>query len=164
MVEKSPEAFKTISEAAIELGVEQHVLRFWETKFTQIKPLKRQGGRRFYRPEDMALLHRVKELLYKQGFTIKGAKKALSSKTTDMAADAPESLVAPAVANAAHAMAVVATKSRKPATPENQLDLLGAPAPVATPVISGFTSQQRGMLEAVLSDLRGAQKRLQSAL
>lgn len=80
MTEKSPEAFKTISEAAEEIGVEQHVLRFWETKFTQIKPLKRRGGRRFYRPEDMEVLHTIRNLLYKQGFTIQGAKQALSSR------------------------------------------------------------------------------------
>ena len=161
MVEKSPEAFKTISEAAIELGVEQHVLRFWETKFTQIKPLKRQGGRRFYRPEDMAQLHRIKELLYKQGFTIKGAKKALSSKTIEAETPAVVTPVAPVVANAAHAMAVAASKVRKP---ENQFDLLGAPvgAP-AEPVKSGFSAKQRTALESILADLRGAQKRLQSA-
>lgn len=80
MTEKSPEAFKTISEAAEEIGVEQHVLRFWETKFPQIKPLKRRGGRRFYRPEDMEVLHTIHNLLYKQGFTIQGAKQALSSR------------------------------------------------------------------------------------
>lgn len=80
MMEKSPEAFKTISEAAAELEVEQHVLRFWETKFQQIKPLKRRGGRRYYRQEDMEVLHRIQHLLYKEGYTIKGAKKALSEK------------------------------------------------------------------------------------
>ena len=157
MVEKSPEAFKTISEAAIELGVEQHVLRFWETKFTQIKPLKRQGGRRFYRPEDMAQLHRIKELLYKQGFTIKGAKKALSGKAVEAETPTVTAPVAPVVANAAHAMAVAASKVRKP---ENQFDLLGAPA---EPVKSGFSAKQRTALESILADLRGAQKRLQSA-
>lgn len=75
--EKSPSALRTISEAAEMLDVPQHVLRFWETKFAQIKPLKRNGGRRFYRPEDIAVLQQIKHLLYKQGFTIKGAKKAI---------------------------------------------------------------------------------------
>lgn len=75
--EKSPSALRTISEAADMLDVPQHVLRFWETKFAQIKPLKRNGGRRFYRPEDIAVLQQIKHLLYKQGYTIKGAKKAI---------------------------------------------------------------------------------------
>src|SRR5437870_2795404 len=66
--EKSPDAFKTISEAATSLGVPQHVLRFWEGRFSQIKPLKRSGGRRYYRPEDMQILTTIKQLLYKQGY------------------------------------------------------------------------------------------------
>src|SRR5690242_10563450 len=75
--EKSPNALRTISEASDLLDVPQHVLRFWETKFTQIKPLKRNGGRRFYRPQDLEILQQVKFLLYSQGYTIKGAKKAI---------------------------------------------------------------------------------------
>lgn len=75
--EKAPGALRTISEASEILDVPQHVLRFWETKFAQIKPLKRNGGRRFYRPEDIEVLQQVKFLLYKQGYTIKGAKKAI---------------------------------------------------------------------------------------
>jgi len=78
--EKSPGAFKTISEAADFLGVPQHVLRFWEGRFTQIKPLKLRGGRRYYRPEDMEILSTIKHLLYKQGYTIKGAKKAFAAQ------------------------------------------------------------------------------------
>jgi DNA-binding transcriptional MerR regulator len=75
VIEKSPDAFRTISEAADELGVPAHVLRFWESKFPQINPLKRAGGRRFYRPQDIVLLRGVKRLLYEDGFTIKGARK-----------------------------------------------------------------------------------------
>ncbi len=75
--EKSPNALRTISEAAEIIDVPQHVLRFWETKFSQIKPLKRNGGRRFYRPQDLDVLQQVKHLLYNQGYTIKGAKKAI---------------------------------------------------------------------------------------
>jgi DNA-binding transcriptional MerR regulator len=74
---KAPGALRTISEASEILDVPQHVLRFWETKFAQIKPLKRNGGRRFYRPEDIEVLQQIKFLLYKQGYTIKGAKKAI---------------------------------------------------------------------------------------
>lgn len=74
---KSPSAFRTISEVADDLRIPQHVLRFWETKFPQLKPLKRGGGRRYYRPEDISLLRRVSDLLYTQGYTIKGVQRLL---------------------------------------------------------------------------------------
>jgi DNA-binding transcriptional MerR regulator len=74
---KAPTAFRTISEVADDLHIPQHVLRFWETKFPQLKPLKRGGGRRYYRPEDIALLRRVSDLLYTQGYTIKGVQRLL---------------------------------------------------------------------------------------
>ncbi len=74
---KAPTAFRTISEVADDLRIPQHVLRFWETKFPQLKPLKRGGGRRYYRPEDIALLRRISDLLYTQGYTIKGVQRLL---------------------------------------------------------------------------------------
>jgi len=74
---KSVDAFRTISEVAGELDLPQHVLRFWETKFSQVKPMKRGGGRRYYRPEDVALLGHVRRLLYDEGYTIKGVQKLL---------------------------------------------------------------------------------------
>ena len=74
---KSASAFRTISEVANSLGVQQHVLRFWETKFSQVKPLKRGGGRRYYRPEDVDLLEAIHHLLYVEGYTIKGVQKLL---------------------------------------------------------------------------------------
>src|SRR5271163_3055806 len=77
---KSPEAFRTISEVSIELDVPQHVLRFWETRFSQVRPIKRAGGRRFYRPEDVALLRGIRSLLYSDGYTIKGVQKVLRDK------------------------------------------------------------------------------------
>jgi DNA-binding transcriptional MerR regulator len=80
--QKSPNALRTISEAAEMLDVPQHVLRFWETKFSQVKPLKRNGGRRFYRPADIEVLQQIKTLLYRQGYTIKGAKKAIDEALT----------------------------------------------------------------------------------
>ncbi|WP_336276999.1 MerR family transcriptional regulator [Bartonella sp. CB178] len=76
-MEKSSDAFRTISEVAELLGLPQHVLRFWETRFTQIKPMKRGGGRRYYRPADIGLLNGIKKLLYDQGYTIKGAQRLL---------------------------------------------------------------------------------------
>ena len=72
---KGPEAFRSISEAADALGVPQHVLRFWETKFSFIRPMKRAGGRRFYRPQDIAVLGEVRRLLHEEGYTIKGVQK-----------------------------------------------------------------------------------------
>src|ERR1700757_5208943 len=74
---KAPGAFRTISEVAGDLSVPQHVLRFWESKFQQVRPLKRGGGRRYYRPEDVQLLNSIKDLLYNQGFTIRGVQKLL---------------------------------------------------------------------------------------
>ena len=74
---KAPNAFRTISEVADELHIPQHVLRFWEGKFTQIKPLKRGGGRRYYRPEDIGLLRQVSDLLHIQGYTIRGVQRLL---------------------------------------------------------------------------------------
>jgi DNA-binding transcriptional MerR regulator len=76
-LDKAPEAFRTISEVADELEVPKHVLRFWEAKFTQLKPMKRGGGRRYYRPEDVALLRGIRFLLYNDGYTIRGVQKIL---------------------------------------------------------------------------------------
>jgi DNA-binding transcriptional MerR regulator len=78
-MDKSPDAFRTISEVAEDLDLPQHVLRFWETRFSQIKPLKRGGGRRYYRPDDIDLLKGIRHLLYGQGYTIKGVQRILKS-------------------------------------------------------------------------------------
>nr|WP_024079400.1 MerR family transcriptional regulator [Magnetospirillum gryphiswaldense]CDK98371.1 putative transcriptional regulatory protein \ len=90
---KSESAFRTISEVADDLDVPQHVLRFWESKFPQVKPLKRGGGRRYYRPEDVALLRRIRDLLYSEGYTIKGVQKLLREGGHK---DAPAASAAPA--------------------------------------------------------------------
>tara|TARA_B100000614_G_scaffold253400_1_gene267283 strand:- start:21 stop:449 length:429 start_codon:yes stop_codon:yes gene_type:complete len=79
---KSPEAFRTISEVSKDLALPQHVLRFWETKFVQIKPIKRGGGRRYYRPEDIELLKGIKYLLYNDGYTIRGVQKVIKENGT----------------------------------------------------------------------------------
>ena len=79
---KSPEAFRTISEVSKDLSLPQHVLRFWETKFAQIKPIKRGGGRRYYRPEDIELLKGIKYLLYHDGYTIRGVQKVIKESGT----------------------------------------------------------------------------------
>ena len=82
MSSKSPEAFRTISEVSKDLSLPQHVLRFWETKFVQIKPIKRGGGRRYYRPEDISLLKGIKSLLYNDGYTIRGVQKVIKENGT----------------------------------------------------------------------------------
>ncbi len=76
-MDKAPDAFRTISEVADEIDVPQHVLRFWESRFTQIKPMKRGGGRRYYRPDDVDLLRGVRHLLYGEGYTIRGVQRIL---------------------------------------------------------------------------------------
>ena len=86
---KAPNAFRTISEVADELHIPQHVLRFWETKFPQVKPLKRGGGRRYYRPDDIALLRRISDLLYIQGYTIKGVQRLLREGGGKLSDDIP---------------------------------------------------------------------------
>jgi len=85
MNDKASDAFKTISEVSAMLDVPQHVLRFWESKFSSLRPLKRSGGRRYYRPDDIAVLRRIRKLLYVDGFTIKGAQKLVRSKASGSA-------------------------------------------------------------------------------
>ncbi|MEK9723083.1 MAG: MerR family transcriptional regulator [Rhodospirillaceae bacterium] len=101
---KAPGAFRTISEVAEDLDLPQHVLRFWETKFTQVRPMKRGGGRRYYRPEDVALLRNIQSLLYDEGYTIKGVQKLLrdgSLKKSDLKDDAmPDAPASPEKAQA----------------------------------------------------------------
>jgi len=139
---KAPGAFRTISEVADELGVQQHVLRFWETKFTQVKPLKRGGGRRYYRPEDVALLKKIHTLLYTEGYTIKGVQKLL--KTLGKAQLLAGETTAPAAKRAVAANEESTTPSRatahvSPAQPVGALPL---------------NDKQRSILQAMLGDLR----------
>jgi DNA-binding transcriptional MerR regulator len=82
LMDKAPDAFRTISEVAEELDLPQHVLRFWETRFNQIRPLKRGGGRRYYRPDDVGLLKGIRRLLYDEGYTIKGVQRILRGEGT----------------------------------------------------------------------------------
>jgi|SRR5436309_2074691 len=94
--QKSDQAFKTIGELADELGVPQHILRYWETRFPQLRPLQRAGNRRYYRPTDVALAHRIHRLLNKDGYTIRGVQQVLSSRAAAVeAAEAPNPAPAP---------------------------------------------------------------------
>lgn len=108
MVEKAPDAFRNISEVSSLLNVPAHVLRFWETRFTQIKPVKRSGGRRYYRPEDITLLTRIRDLLYAEGYTIKGAQQVLRTGSADSAAPSAEaSMPSAEMPNTAKAMVLL---------------------------------------------------------
>jgi DNA-binding transcriptional MerR regulator len=98
---KSAQAFRTISEVAAELDLPQHVLRFWETKFPQVRPMKRGGGRRYYRPEDLVLLRRIRKLLYDDGYTIKGVQKLLRDPSARVEPEKPRSTVEDAARPAA---------------------------------------------------------------
>jgi len=113
-MKKSATALKTIGEVAEYLDLPQHVLRFWETKFTQIKPLKRRGGRRYYRPEDVTTIENIKTLLHERGFTIKGAKAALASND--------DILSATATPKAAPQLVVNAETQATPSKPSAMLD------------------------------------------
>lgn len=114
-VVKSAAAFRTISEVSAELDVPQHVLRFWETKFPQIRPLKRGGGRRYYRPEDVDLLRRIQSLLYREGYTIKGVQRLLrDARPAGGETDATEVRSEPDLVERAEAEVEVATPPRPP--------------------------------------------------
>jgi DNA-binding transcriptional MerR regulator len=129
---KSAAAFRTISEVADELDLPQHVLRFWETKFGQVKPLKRGGGRRYYRPEDIILLRRIRDLLYSDGYTIRGVQKLLR-----------ESGLRAVIENKAGAA---------PAAAEGPAKAEAKPAAAADP-LAGKRKELEGLL-AELADLR----------
>lgn len=98
--EKAPDAFRTIGELSADLGVAQHILRYWETKFPQLKPLQRAGNRRYYRPADVALAKRIHRLLNEEGYTVKGVQKLLRSKDAPVASPvrqpSPEAALRPA--------------------------------------------------------------------
>lgn len=136
---KAPNAFRTISEVADELHIPQHVLRFWETKFPQIKPLKRGGGRRYYRPDDIQLLRRISDLLYIQGYTIKGVQRLLREGGGQLAEDIPP-------ATPAERAAAEAERSEPPPS----LPGFEPAAPRADEA-----AQLRAVLERVLEELTG---------
>ena len=94
--DKDADAFRTISEVAAELDLPQHVLRFWETRFRQIKPMKRGGGRRYYRPDDVRLLRGIRHLLYSEGYTIKGVQRILREEGNRFVMQVGEGVAAPA--------------------------------------------------------------------
>lgn len=133
---KAASAFRTISEVAEELDVQQHVLRFWETKFTQVKPLKRGGGRRYYRPEDVEILRRIHHLLYTEGYTIKGVQKLLKGQgKQQILENTPDPVHAANESGVSVADRMSQTAQKQPAQ-------------------AGLSSKQRSILEAMLGDLK----------
>jgi len=122
-MDKSPDAFRTISEVAEDLDLPQHVLRFWETRFTQIKPMKRGGGRRYYRPQDVDLIKGIRHMLYDQGYTIKGVQRLLKENGNQF-------LAAIGSGDLAAAEAITLRKAAAEATQNAQVDddtVLGKP-------------------------------------
>ncbi len=144
---KAPNAFRTISEVADELHIPQHVLRFWETRFPQVKPLKRGGGRRYYRPDDIVLLRRVADLLYIQGYTIKGVQRLLREGGGRLSDDIPP----PSDAERAEAEAERSGTTRDPELPIPGLDL--EPDGLAEPRTPRIPSRPRS--DAEVERLRG---------
>ncbi len=143
---KSPGAFRTISEVASELDVPQHVLRFWESKFAQVKPMKRGGGRRYYRPEDVELLRRIRSLLYDEGYTIKGVQKVLKDRNGGARDDIRK--VPREAVRAAHRLR------------EDEAEAPPAAAPASASPASDLNQRQRQRIEAAISELSSLRKLL----
>src|SRR5215813_13111546 len=161
-IEKSAQAFRTISEVATELDVPQHVLRFWESKFSQVRPLKRGGGRRYYRPEDIDLLRRIRTLLYEDGYTIKGVQRLLkegrgrlpSQRLDTVAESALESLRIVS----ARAEAMAASQAPRP------MPRSGPQPATNTPRAAMLDLHKRREIETVLEDLEQALTQLRTTL
>lgn len=131
---KATGAFRTISEVADELDVQQHVLRFWETRFSQVRPLKRGGGRRYYRPEDVLLLKKIHHLLYTEGYTIKGVQKLLKGQSKSQI--------------------LVEEKKEKPKT-SSVVKQVEAPANNTLPTnVTKLSGTQKVLLESMLAELK----------
>lgn len=181
---KSPTAFRTISEVAGEIDVPKHVLRFWESKFIQLKPMKRGGGRRYYRPEDVDLLRGIRELLYQQGYTIKGVQRILREEgvtfvkecwriggVTENAAPAIPDVAAEAAAMARSAKNVLA-KAERTASPapsaskirDKEEALLAANGRAVKPDGTQLSDEERQKLLSALHELETCRAMLFAAL
>ena len=139
--QKSAGAFRTISEVAEELDVQQHVLRFWETKFSQVRPLKRGGGRRYYRPEDVALLKHIHYQLYTEGYTIKGVQKLLKGQGKNQIAAKADALE--------EAVQSVSPQPKARVEVTGQIEM-----PQASAKVVNLSGQQRTALEDMLAELK----------
>jgi len=149
VVAKSPDAFRTISEVATELDVPQHVLRFWESRFTQIKPVKRAGGRRFYRPDDVDLLRGIRALLYVDGLTIRGVQKILKERGLRHVAQ-----IGRGQAPAPYAAPVAEIPlEKKPEAKKRPSHLRAVPSPMSLPFFDGLESKAPKLAPAVAANM-----------
>jgi len=179
-LDKSPDAFRTISEVADELDVPQHVLRFWESRFPQIKPMKRAGGRRYYRPDDVDLLRGIRHLLYGEGYTIRGVQRILreqgpkfvqsvwqpgaaqpSAEPGDETSDESEQLAPDQAARALFGLL------KAPHAPESESAPAGASTerePAAVPSTPSLTHEHVRRLQSALHELRECRQLIDQAL
>ena len=160
-IEKSAQAFRTISEVATELDVPQHVLRFWESKFSQVRPLKRGGGRRYYRPEDIDLLRRIRTLLYDDGYTIKGVQRLLKEGRGRL----PQQHLGLAAESALESLRIVSARAEAMAASNRQpLPRTGPQPSTTTPRAAMLDLHKRREIETVLEDLEQALTQLRTTL
>lgn len=164
MVEKSPDAFRTISEVAEDLDVPQHVLRFWEGKFNQVKPMKRAGGRRYYRPNDLELLRGIRHLLYGEGYTIKGVQRILREQGAAYVTEAGRTKSLPV---SAESQAVAPPAPVPMEQPVSTPPVAAQPAEVppvrpAEPVQAGVSAADRQALASILQELHAVRGMLAS--
>ena len=164
-LEKSPDAFRTISEVAELLSVPQHVLRFWETRFTQIKPMKRAGGRRYYRPTDVDLVRGIRALLYGEGYTIRGVQNIFKEEGAPYVVSVGRGEIKPRAGDAMREGAPLPGKA--PVAPRlgKGVTAGAAPRPRDEPpkVIHKLSIAQSDSLKAALKDLMDARKLLDPA-
>ena len=163
---KAAEAFRTISEVADTLDVPKHVLRFWELRFPQIKPMKRGGGRRYYRPADVELLRGIRHLLHAEGYTIKGVQKILREHGIDQVKSAGRPGGDLVLAEAPKPVAPTEVAESKPTTRKRKASGVAVPsvepaAPAAPPVASA--DRQRMTLEKILDELKACRGILAAA-
>lgn len=172
-MDKHADAFRTIGEAAEELDLPQHVLRFWETRFSQIRPMKRSGGRRYYRREDVELLAAIRHLLYGEGYTIKGVQRILKQQGGKAVVDLVQQLRDGSVAGDAAVAAPAAVNSQADVYDEaSPADIPGATTPYRISaerdaaeggVAAGLSRNQLQQLAAVLSELEDCAQTLAHA-
>ena len=162
-IEKSAQAFRTISEVATELDVPQHVLRFWESKFSQVRPLKRGGGRRYYRPEDIDLLRRIRTLLYEDGYTIKGVQRLLKEGRGRLPQQQRLDLAAE---SALESLRIVSARAEAMTggAPRQPLPRTGPQPSTTTPRAAMLDLHKRREIESVLEDLEQALTQLRTTL
>jgi DNA-binding transcriptional MerR regulator len=157
---KRAAVFRTIGEVAEDLDLPAHVLRFWESKFPQLKPMKRGGGRRYYRPEDIALLSRIRQCLYQEGYTIRGVQKLLSEGTLGASSQAMD--IAPSLFPLDPLPGPASTA--EPAPRPARRAAAKAASTEATPAPKGISDDRRAKLEAAAQDLLSARQMLDALL